>query len=251
MPTPTKARTTRLLLLAALASTAGCFSLSRNAPPQRHYVLGSDRSPQTGAATAPAVADSGAQVIGLRRPRVADYLATPFIVVRRGAHQIELSEFHRWAEDLDQAINRSVSGFLAELAPTHRVVTAPWPGGTRPDVVIQTHVLRFEGAAPEDPASTAGEAHLLATWEVLRASDGSLLARGTTEVREESWVVGDFDGLMRHLEAGLARLAEDLLRASTSFGYGSEIRPMTDGHPTPFPVTFKLGEMSRLRGDSP
>jgi uncharacterized protein len=211
--TPTMNRTIRLVLLATLLSLAGCFSLSRQAPPQQHYVLGAGGPPEH--ATPPAdrpVEDSSGHVIGLRPPRLADYLATPFIVVRRGEHQVEFSEFHRWGEDLGRAINRTVAGRLAAPASPHRIEVAPWPAGTSPERVIQVHILRFEGVAEEAPVTGEGEAHLLATWEILRPLDGAVLARGTTEVREEGWSIGDFDGLVRLLDAGLDILAGDLAR---------------------------------------
>ncbi|TVP45886.1 MAG: membrane integrity-associated transporter subunit PqiC [Gemmatimonadales bacterium] len=213
---------TRLLIFAAIFSMGGCFSLSRGALPPQHYVLGSggsaaaadraatDRAAADRAATDRPATDAGPHVVGLRLPRLADYLASPFIVVRRGEHQVEFTEHHRWGEDLGSAINRNVAGLLAARAPTHRVVTAPWPGGTPPEQVIQLQILRFEGTAPENIEGGAGAAHLLATWEIFRASDGSLLARGTTEVREDGWTVGDFAGLVRLLDQGLRRLADDL-----------------------------------------
>jgi uncharacterized protein len=211
VPTPTRNRTIRLFLLATLLSPAGCFSLSRSAPLQQHYVLGAGGPPEHAAPPGGRlVADPGGHLIGLRLPRLADYLATPFIVVRRGTHQVEFSEYHRWGEDLGRAINRVVAGRMASRTPPHHVAAAPWPGGTSPDHVIQVHILRFEGVARQDPGSGEGEAHLLATWEILRPLDGALVARGTTEVREGGWSVGDFDGLVRLLDAGLEILAEDL-----------------------------------------
>jgi len=212
VPTPSRARATGLMLLATVVSASGCFSLGRNAPPQRHYVLGSEIGPQGASAPVQPVADPGTRVIGLRLPSLADYLDSPFIVVRRGMHQVEFSEYHRWAESLRPAINRTVAGLLAERTPGDRVVTAPWPGGTHPDLLIQLHLLRFEGSAPEDPEATAGSVMVLATWEVLRGVDGSLLARGGTEYRADDWRVGDFDGLVGLLDAGLRRVAQDLAR---------------------------------------
>jgi len=199
------------LLLFTLLPLTGCFGLGRQAPPQQHYVLGVGGPPEH--ATLPAdrpVEDPRGRFIGLRAPRLADYLATPFIVVRRGTHQVEFSEFHRWGEDLGRAINRIVAGKLAALASPHRVEAAPWPAGISPDHVIQVHILRFEGVTREDSVDGEGEAHLLATWEILRPLDGAVLARGTTEVREGGWSVGDFDGLVRLLDAGLEILAGDL-----------------------------------------
>ncbi len=215
MPTQTRNRTIRLLLFVALLTLAGCFSLSRDVPPQQHYVLGSGGPSALAAPSAERTEpDSDAHLIGLRSPRLADYLGTPFIVVRRGVHQIEFSEYHRWGEDLGRAINRTVVGHLL-VGPMarHRVEAAPWPAGASPDHLIQLHILRFEGLVPEGSGTGEGTAHLLANWEILRTRDGAVLARGTTEVTEGSWAVGDFDGLVRLLDAGLAVLAEDLALA--------------------------------------
>jgi uncharacterized protein len=211
MQTLTRNRTIHLLLSAILLSPTGCFSLSHSAPPQQHYVLGASGPTELSAPPADQpMADSSGHLIGLRPPRLADYLANPFIVVRHGSHQVEFSEYHRWGEDLGRAINRTVAVRLAAVAPLHRVETAPWPGGTSPALVIQLQILRFEGVTQERSGSGQGEAHLLATWEIVRPLDGAVLGRGTTEVREGGWSVGDFDGLVRLLDAGLATLAGDL-----------------------------------------
>lgn len=229
MRTLTRNRTIRLFFLATLLSLTGCFSLSRQVLPPQHYVLGAAGPPEQAAPPAdPAAADSSGQLIGLRPPRVAEYLATPFIVVRRGAHQVEFSEYHRWGEDLGRAINRIVVRRMASRTPPHRVEAAPWPAGTSPEHVIQVHILRFEGVAPKSPGNVEGEAHLLATWEILRLLDGSLLARGTTEVREGGWSVDDFDGLVRLLDAGLEILAEDL-----ALGLDGALAPLGPSGATP------------------
>ena len=214
MPTLIRNRRLHLLLLATLLPLSGCFSLSRTAPPQQHYVLGAG-GPQEHTALRgdPSVADSSGTLIGLRPPRLADYLATRFIVVRQGVHQVEFSEYHRWGEDLGRAINRIVAGRIASRTPSHRVEAAPWPVGTSPDHVIQVHIMHFEGVARGQPGNGEGEAHLLATWEILRPLDGALLARGTTEVREGGWSVGDYDSLVRLLDAALEVLAEDVVQS--------------------------------------
>ena len=211
MPTLTRHPTIRLPLLATLLSLAGCFSLSHGAPPQQHYVLGAGDAAEEAVAPADrSMEEADTHLVGLRPLRLADYLASPFIVVRRGSHQIELSEYHRWGEDLGRAINRTVAGQLAARASPLRIQVAPWPAGTSPEHVIQVQVLRFEGVARGDPGDGEGEAHLLATWEILRPLDGVVLARGTTEVREGGWSVGDFDGLVALLDAALEVLARDL-----------------------------------------
>lgn len=208
-------RTAGLILLFLCLSLPGCFSLNKGAPVQQHYVLGAGPRVASVAAAVRVGVDPdsvGVPVIGLRPSDVADYLAHPWIVVRRGVHQIGFSEFHRWGEDLARGIDRTLTGHLAGRLPESRVEVAPWPMGVRPERLIEVTLLRFEGVAPEDPLATVGEAHLLATWEILDAEGRSRLVSGTTDVRSSGWTVGEFDDLVGLLDAALAVLAEDLVR---------------------------------------
>lgn len=208
-PMNTMTKAIRPVLLCLPLVLSGCFGLSRGAPVQQHYVLGAGEQVDRVALVGRSAAE--ATVVGLRPPRVAEYLATSYIVVRQGTHRIGFSEFHRWGEDLARGINRTLAGHMAAWSPDHRVETVPWTPGVRPDYLIQLHLLRFEGIAPEDLMDRAGEAHLLATWEIVRSRDGAVLLSRTTEVRSDEWMVGDFDGLVSLLDAGLSTLAEDLV----------------------------------------
>jgi len=199
----------RLFFSLSLLALTGCFSLGRGEPPQRHYVLGAGMHSDEQADTGPA-GDVPGIAIGLRQPRLAEYLGTPFIVVRLGPNQIRLSEFHRWGETLEQGINRTVAGFLATKEPVWRIEFAPWPTRTNLDYVIQLHVLRFDGLLPDDGAATEGEALVQATWEILRGADGVVLTRGSTEYRERGWTLEDYDSLVSLLQKGLGVLAEEL-----------------------------------------
>ena len=205
------ARTIRRILPSLLISLAGCFSLSRNPPPVQHYVLGGAGPADVRTASR----DTTDIAVGVRRLQLASFLETPFIVVRRGAQRITFSEFHRWGEDLGGGINRAVAEYLAPRAPFARLDVAPWPLGMNHDYLIELHVLSFEGMAPEDPSAQEGEAHLLATWQIIRQQDGEVVGQGTTDFRKGGWRVGDYAGLVALLDAGLAALAADL---ATSLG---------------------------------
>lgn len=198
---------TRLILLSVLFALAGCFSLGRDAPPEQFYVLGGSRLQETGA---PPERLAGL-LIGLRQLQIAEYLETPLIVVRHEPHEIRFSEFHRWGGNLDGGVNRAVAGYLAARAAFGGVDVVPWAPRMRHDYLIQLHLLRFEGLAPEEPAATEGEAYLLATWEIIHAHDGTVLARGTTDYRAGGWTLGDYGGLVTLLDAGLRELADDLI----------------------------------------
>jgi uncharacterized lipoprotein YmbA len=202
-----------LLSIPLLIGLTGCFSLGRGEPMQQHFVLGGAAQQENAAASR----DLVGLAIGMRRLQIAPYLETPLIVVRRGPHQIGFSEFHRWGERLDGGINQAVAGYLATRAAFRGVDVAPWPVREQYDYIVQLHVLRFEGMAPEDEAATRGEAHVLATWEILR-QDGAVLARGTTDYRDRNWRVGDFPGLVASLDRGLSELSDDLMRSIAGLG---------------------------------
>jgi uncharacterized lipoprotein YmbA len=199
--------TIRLISLAALVGLTGCFSLAREEPPQQHYVLGGSLPADQAAPSR----DGNGLAIGIRRPQLATYLESPFIVIRRGDNEITFSEFNRWGERLDGGISQAVSRHLLARAPLRAVDVAPWAPRAEYDYLIQLQVLRFEGLAPEDPVATQGVVHLLAVWEIIRQQDGAVLARGTTDYREPGWTVDDYAGLVTALDRGLADLSGDLI----------------------------------------
>lgn len=227
MTMQTKARSTVLIIPFFMLGMTGCFSLSRNAPADRHYVLGGGLPSDT------ASPDFAALTIGMRRVQLASYLATPLIVVRQGAHRITFSEFHRWGEDLDSGIARAVAANLAARASVQRVDIAPWPVRERHDFLIQIHVSRFEGAVPEESTATEGEVHVLATWEIMRQQDGAMLAGGTTDFRQPGWRVDDYAGLLTLLDRGLNVLADDLVSCLGSLGSAGTLASGVDEAPVP------------------
>lgn len=197
-----------LPLLLPLLVLTGCFSLSREEPPQQHYVLGESQRQEA----RPAADGRAGLSVGLRRVQVAGYLNTPLIVVRQGPHAIRFAEFHRWGEGLGGGINRVVAGHLAPRAAFETINVVPWPPQTRHDYLIQLHLLRFEGQAL-GPAAAEGEAYLLANWEILNPHDGAVIARGTTDYRADGWAAGDYGELVALLDAGVRELSDDLARS--------------------------------------
>jgi uncharacterized lipoprotein YmbA len=204
----------RLAGLAALVGLSGCFSLGRTEPPQRTYVLGGTAAANVEAST-PGL--SGITV-GVRRLRLASYLDPLLLVVRQGENRVSYSEFHRWGEHLGEGINRAVAGYLDQRGSFATIDVAPWEPRARYDYVVQLHVERFEGVAPEGAADGVGEAHLLASWEILRHGDGEVLARGTTDHRAPGWRVGDHSDLVRLLDASLDVMSSDLARSLGELG---------------------------------
>lgn len=189
----------------------GCFRLSRNTPPTQFFVLsgGASASTPSGAAPSTTSAQAGGSVtLGLRRLDLAAYLATPAIVVRKSAHQIHVSEFHRWGEELGQGINRTLASQLSNAPPVKAVSVAPWQPSSQHDFLVQLHVYRFEGVA--DSAATTGGIHVHAAWDIIQPRGGTVLVRGNTDYREGNWTAGDYEGLVSQLNAAISRVAQDI-----------------------------------------
>lgn len=203
-------KTQSLFLLASLITLTGCsFSLGRDEPAIRHYVLGESLPMGVEHASGQ---PTGA-TIGLRHVQIADYLDVPFVVVRRGPQRITFSDFHRWGESLTKGVNRSVAGHLVARGPVRTVDSVPWPVEAQHDYLVEIQVLRFEGLAPEDPEATTGEIHMVATWKILHPEGGQLLQHGTTEHRRPGWTIRDYEGLVDALEEGLSSLADEIISA--------------------------------------
>ena len=199
------ARTLRLFGIGALITVTGCFSLGRPTQPLEEFVLG-------GSAKAEAAAqarDTGGVTVGLRRLDLAPYLATTAIVVRRGS-RIETSGFRRWGEEPSAGIMRAVAVALRAAPAVLAVDIAPWQVRAPHDYLVQLHVSHLEGVVDDNPATTEGEVHVMASWEILRAQDGTLMARGETDRRETGWKVGDYLGLVQRIDHGLTGLAGDV-----------------------------------------
>jgi uncharacterized lipoprotein YmbA len=214
----------RAILVCGLLSQTGCFKLGRDTPVLQQYVLGG------GGAQADAVAPQrvGGTTIGVRRLDLAKYLASPAIVVRRDAHRIVTSEYHRWGEDPMQGITRALARHLAANSSVGAVDVAPWTPRAPHDYLVQLHVSRFEGVA--DSLAAKGEAQLLATWEIIRPLDGAVLARGSTDYRQRGWEVGDYGALVKLLDAGLRDVSNDVItcmaRLSSVASAGAGLLPV-------------------------
>ncbi len=205
----------RSLVAAGLLSLVlvGCVRLLEPRPGQNitYYLLDSEVEGDT------ALVDTTGVTVGLRRARLASYLDASRIVTRRGPNAIQFSEFHRWGEDLDQAINRVAALNLEQEEGVRTVEVVPWPEGARFDYVVQLHVLRFEGVGPapdseadDGPSSLEGHAQMVVRWTIFGGDREQILAQGITRHRKDGWRVTNYADLAAKLDTSLAVLARDI-----------------------------------------
>ncbi|MGZ8196453.1 MAG: PqiC family protein [Methylosarcina sp.] len=151
-----------LLFSCLLLSLAGCIGGST--PRSQFYLL-----EPIGESAGPLPSMAERPVIALGPVRIARYLDRPQIVTASGKNAYQLSEFHRWAESLDDNISRVLAQNLSQLASVDTVTNGSNRARQAPLRVAVT-VLEFH-VNPE------GQAGLTAEWQILRGGDMALSRR--------------------------------------------------------------------------
>jgi uncharacterized lipoprotein YmbA len=168
----------------------GCAS-----PPSQFYTL--DSAATTDGAPS---ANYAVMVEPVSIPAAID---RPEFVVQIAPNQVDVDEFNRWAEPLNDGIRRAVAGDLAVLLGTPDVATAEL-ANLDPAYRVSIEVQRFE--------STKGQTVLVeALWTVYKTADGKSRS-GRTLAREA--VQGDgFDALAAGHSRAIAQVSGDIAAA--------------------------------------
>jgi uncharacterized lipoprotein YmbA len=185
----------------ALAGCAGTpspktnfYSLSVEAPPAR-------AESATGAEAAPVTR------VSVTRVAIPGIVDRPQLVSRSvsksTSNSVEIFDFHRWAEPLQEAIPRVIAGNLAQqLGPVHAVSASIMPG-LPPDVRVAVDVQKFE-------ASMGTGVAVEALWSV-RAGAGE--ARIGRSLVEEPAPEAGHAGIAAAYSRALAAVARDIAAA--------------------------------------
>lgn len=199
-------------------SVAGCVRLLEPRKSDATYYLLDGASAPDSVSTEASPSDTTGLQIGLRAPRLASYLDETRMVIRHGPNTIEFSEFHRWGEDLDRGIGRTVARALETHASIQSVEMVPWPRGATFDYVLQLHVFSFEGVGPRPPGPDAdddapipeGHTQMSVRWTILAPTTETILARDRTKHRKPDWPVTDYRALASRLGSSLHVLADSI-----------------------------------------
>jgi uncharacterized lipoprotein YmbA len=154
-------RSASYCLVLALAAS-GCATAVT-----RYYTL-SASIPETPAAR---VAES-AVLVGVGPVELPDYVDIPNLVVRTGDNTLDQATFDQWGGSLDDMIPRVLVENMHARMPSDHFVAFPQSGDLPFDFRVPVTISRFD-------VSTAGEAVVVARWQI-RGKSGS----GTLVVRE-------------------------------------------------------------------
>ncbi len=192
----------RRLTLALLAGTilAGCGT----SPTAQYYTLSVD-------AAAPTAAAPNQPSIAVGMVTLPEAVDRPQLVVRTGANEVRLEEYHRWAAPLKSELSRVLAGNLARATGNPRIYAYPESASLAADYRLLVDFQRFDGAP-------GGEVTVDALWTVA-AANGDIVRTGHASVREQvggasyadlaaaysralSSLSGEIAGVLRDLPAG-------------------------------------------------
>ena len=154
--------------------------------------------------------------VGVGPVNLPPYLDRPQVVIRGTAgHKLELSEFHRWAEPLNDSISRVIIVNLSNMLESTRVYSIPRRNKTIPlEFRIEIDIARFDGTVD-------GGALLVARW-TLYGQQEAALATKVSIIREPALAAPSaekqsdadkFEQLIAAQNRALQQLSQELLAA--------------------------------------
>jgi uncharacterized lipoprotein YmbA len=182
------------IIAVALLTVAGCAAT----PPPTFYQL------EETASTRLSGLERGI-AIGIGPVNVEPYLDRPQIVTRGAGHQLELSEFNRWAEPLKDSILRVIGVNLSNMLETTRVFKIPRRNKTiLLEFRIEIDIARFDG-------KLGGDALLVARWTLYGREERALLTK-VSIISEPSGGEG-YDKLIAAQNRALQQLSQEIVDA--------------------------------------
>jgi uncharacterized protein len=191
----------RVAALAALLTLAACGGLGGPSPKTHFYTLSVEEPAQ--AKVAGEAATGKPTRVSVSRVAIPAVVDRPQIVARVESNRVEIFDFHRWAEPLQESIPRVIAGNLAlQLGPRYSVAAGVVPG-LPPEIRVSLDVQRFE-------AVMGGGVTIDALWSV-RPTAGE--TRAGRSVVEERTAEGGHAGIAAAYSRALAGVAREIAAA--------------------------------------
>jgi uncharacterized lipoprotein YmbA len=143
--------------------------------------------------------------IGLGPVTFPEYLNRPQIVTKASAHEVELAEFHKWAEPLNENTSNVLAENLSALLSTDRIVQYPWKRSEHLDYQLSLEVIQFDGTKSQ-------EAVLKVRWTLVGEDGETLLVKKTSRFTEP---VGglDYEDFVQAMSRTLNSLSKEIADA--------------------------------------
>ena len=197
------ARFAALVLGAALLALAGCAQTS----PTTFYILSSlppatDESPATA---------RDKLSLGVGPVTLPAYLDRPQVVSLASANRLQLAEFHKWAEPLQDNFSRVLAENLSILLATDRVVIMPQRRAMPIDHQITFEINRFD-------ADLDGTVSLVARWKIFGKDGKKLLVTRKSSITEASTSGNDKEAVVAAMSRALGDFSREIAMALKALG---------------------------------
>ena len=199
----------RMTVFAALLALAGCGGIGSPSPKTHFYTLSVETGPAQSQDARAAAAGTPTRV-SVSRVAIPGVVDRPQIVARVESNRVEIFDFHRWAEPLQESIPRVIAGNLAlQLGPRYSVAAGVVPG-LPPEIRVSLDVQRFE-------AVMGGGVTIDALWSVRPAAGETRAGRS---VIEERTAEGGHAGIAAAYSRALAGVAREIAAAVEASSVG-------------------------------
>jgi uncharacterized lipoprotein YmbA len=162
-----------LLIVLATVAGAGCLRPKRANDIAHVYVL----SPAAVRPNEPSPALRDLR-LGIAPVEMPPYLLDRRMILRKGTNEVIYLENHRWAERVDQEVQRVVAADLGTLLDTDRIVLSSW---LRQSVQVEVHL-----AVQRLDCDDHGEVHLDARWRIATPGGEKTLFTGRSQITRQS-----------------------------------------------------------------
>ena len=181
-----------IVIVSWLLVLAGCIGASE---PSRFFVL------RPLPATGEPAAGGDAIAIGVGPVVFPAYLDRPEMVTQISDNELDVDEFHRWAEPLKDNFTGVLAENLSVLVATDRVAVFPWTRATPIDYQVTVQVTRFLG-------EVGGANTLTARWRIFKGDGKELLV-----TRQSSFTVDAISDDIAAMVEAQSRALEELSTA--------------------------------------
>lgn len=187
-------RVTSVVIGLSLLAQAGCGS----SKPARYYLL-SALGPAASAKPGRGVS------VGIGPIDFPEYLDRPQIVTRSSGTRVDLGEFDRWAEPLEQNFARVLAENLAALLATDDVHQFPWKRSTKVDYQVIVSVNRFD-------ATKGGDTVLNVRWAVKNGDGRTLVPPRASRIAKPA-ASTDYEAIVQAGSLALQELSRQIAAA--------------------------------------
>ena len=194
------------VLFIILAIISGCVSVG-SSPQAKFYSLRPLKDVESQKIATSALKDA---IIGVGPLKIPAYLDRPQIVTRRSDNELELAEFDRWAEPLEDGVSRVLAQNLGSILPDSKVLLYPWSYYEPVKYQIVLEIVSIE-------AILQNEVNLSVNWSLLNAESKKVLlintSRYNAKVDKANYSKSNYNGIIEAINHGLYEFSLDIAKS--------------------------------------